>query len=312
MKLLVATTITLLSLFAANTASGFTGDVASKEENCSISSFATIYRLNPSQYFNPKDVIKNSTCNEFVNNKFSNLLSTTEGMALTSHIANELKNEFPNLNIQISPDKISLQNLNDQLKNSLSADTNLFFTDTKLANNKKLLTLNEGDRLEISCDNCLSYGDRNIKVDVVNAIEATRVTNWVATKVAAKITVLKASRNIGIQNEKFISEDFVLENMLTTEPNKFLSNFEDIKFFKPNKTLIKGMPVTTTDVSAIQLVKYGTPVKVILKNQNISILRNAIPHRSAGFGETIELKNPQNNKLITGKVIDFNKVLIEL
>lgn len=311
MKFLVATTF-FLSLFVAKEASGFTEDVKKNEESCAINSFATIYRLNPSQYFNPKEVIKNSTCNDFVNNKFSSLLSTTEGLALSSHLVNELKNEFPNLIIEIYPVKISLQNLNDQLKLSLSEGTNLFFTDTKLTTNKKLLTLNEGERLEVSCENCLSYGDRSIKIDTVNVLEATRITTWVSSKVAAKVTVLKANRNIGIQTDKFQKEDFVLENMLTTEPNKFLSNYEDIKFFKPNKTLIKGMPITTTDITAIQLVKYGTPVKIILKNQNISILRNAIPHRSAGFGETIELKNPQNNKLITGKVIDFNKVLIEL
>lgn len=308
----VATIFTFLFFFGSNEALSFTGETTKTKEGCSITSYATIFRLTPSQYFNSKEVIKNSTCNEFVNNKFSSLLSTTEGMALSNHLVQELQNEFPNLNIEILPAKISLQNLNDQLKERLTAETNLFFIDTKLMTGKKLVTLNEGERLEIFCDNCLSYGDRSIKIDIVNIIEATRITNWLSSKVAAKVTILKANRNIGVQNEKFKKEDFVLESMLTTEPNKFISNFEDIKFFKPNRTLIKGMPVTTTDISPIQLVKYGTPVKIILKNQNISILRNAIPHRSASFGETIELKNPQNNKLITGKVVDFNKVLIEL
>ena len=37
-----------------------------------------------------------------------------------------------------------------------------------------------------------------------------------------------------------------------------------------------------------------------------------MPSRSAQFGETIELKNPSNNKIIVGKVVDYNKVVIEL
>lgn len=308
----VAALFTFFFFFGVKETTGFTGEVTKTDEACSITSFATIFRLTPSQYFNSREVIKNSTCNEFVNNKFSSLLSTTEGVALSNHLVKELQNEFPNLNIEILPAKISLQNFNDLLKERLTAESNLFFIDTKLMTSKKLIVLNEGERLEISCDNCLSYGDRSIKVDIVDIMEGTRVTSWASSKVAAKVTILKANRNIGVQNEKFKKEDFVLESMLTTEPNKFISNYDDIKFFKPNKTLIKGMPITTTDISPIQLVKYGTPVKIILKNQNISILRNAIPHRSASFGETIELKNPQNNKLITGKVIDFNKVLIEL
>jgi len=37
-----------------------------------------------------------------------------------------------------------------------------------------------------------------------------------------------------------------------------------------------------------------------------------MPTRSAQFGESIELRNPNNNKIMAGKVVDYNKVVIEL
>lgn len=303
MKTLIVLTISFLVLFEIQ---------ATNDEHCLINSYHSIYRLSPSQYFNSKEIIQSSTCNDYINNKFASLLSTTEGTALASHLVAELRNDFPLVNIEIEPSKISMHNLSEYLKTNISDKTNLYFTDLKLSTSKKLITLKEGELLEFFCDNCLSYGDKNIKFNILNTIEATRVSNWLSSKVAAKISSLKASRNIGMQTNKFVLDDFVQEDMLTTEPNKFITNFEDIKFYKPNKALIKGMPITTTDVTPIQLVKYGTPVKIILKNQNISIIKNAIPHRSGSFGETVELKNPQNNKLISGKIVDFNKVLIEL
>lgn len=300
------------AVFFSENALSFTGEPNANVEKCTITSFATIYRLSPAQYFNPKEVIQNSTCNEFINNKFSSLLSSTEGIALSSHLVNELANEFQNLTIEVLPNKISLQNLNDKLKNTLSENSNLYFTDTRQVNNKKLFALKENEKLEVFCDNCMSYGERNIRIDTVNILEGTRITHWVSSKLAANVSVLKAKHNIPLQKNKFEKEDFITEKLLTTEPNRFISNYEDVKFYKPSKTLIRGMPITTQDISPIQLVRYGTPVKLILKNQNINIQRSAIPHRSGAFGEIIELKNPQNNKLITGKVIDFNKVLIEL
>ena len=36
-----------------------------------------------------------------------------------------------------------------------------------------------------------------------------------------------------------------------------------------------------------------------------------MPLRSARFGDIVELKGP-NNKNLSGKVVDFNKVVIEL
>ncbi|MCK6593607.1 MAG: flagellar basal body P-ring formation chaperone FlgA [Bacteriovoracaceae bacterium] len=299
-------------LLWGTSASAFTNPEREIKEECTIETFASIYRLSPSQYFAPKDVIKSSNCDNLVINKFTQILMSLEGIALSNVLEKELSEDFKNIKITLNPAKIFVGNLNDYLKTNLANETNLFFTDTRLSSTKKVLTLNEEELIEVSCESCLSYGDKNIKIDLVHPINATRISQWLSTKVTAKITVLKANKNINLQNEGFKKDDFITEDLLTTQPDKFISQFEMIKFYKPNKVIIQGMPLTNQDIAPLQLVRYGTPVKVVLKNNNISIIKSAIPHKSANFGETIELKNPSNNKLISGKVVDFNKVLIEL
>ncbi len=291
---------------------GCTANILAAEESCQIETYFKIYRLNPSQNLNYKDVVKNSNCNDLVLNKFAGLLTTLEGNVHSKALEQEFQLGDNSTHITITPNKFSIGNINDLLKAQATADTNLYFTETKLTSNKKILGLNENENVEVTCDNCLIYGDRNVKLDIVNPINATRVTSWANTKIVAKIRALKASNNINFQKESFTKEDFFAEDLYTTEPSRFISDFDNIKFYKPNKAIIKGMPITTMDIQPIQLVKYGTPVKIILKNQNINIIKNAIPHRAGVFGEVIELKNPTNNKLLTGKVVDFNKVMIEL
>lgn len=306
------TLLLLPLLFISTKAIAFTNPERDTKEECTLETYAHIYRLAPSQYLAPKDVVKSSNCDNLIINKFTQILMSLEGVALSNVLENELREDFKNTRITLSPAKIYVGNLNDYLKSNLANDTNLFFTDTKLASAKKVLTLNEEEQLEVACENCLNYGDKSIKIDIIHPINATRVSQWLSTKVTAKISVLKANKNIGLQNEGFKKDDFITEDLLTTQPDKFISQFDAIKFYKPNKVIIQGMPLTNQDITPMQLVRYGTPVKIVLKNSNISIIKTAIPHKSANFGETIELKNPSNNKLISGKVVDFNKVLIEL
>jgi flagella basal body P-ring formation protein FlgA len=74
---------------------------------------------------------------------------------------------------------------------------------------------------------------------------------------------------------------------------------------------MEGSIITSMDIQPVNLVSYGTPVKLILKNSNINLSKSAMPARSAQFGDTIEIQTA-NNKKILGRVIDYNKVVIEL
>ena len=128
----------------------------------------------------------------------------------------------------------------------------------------------------------------------------------------AKIKVFKAKRNLSFQQKHLEANDFYADEIYTGNPENIVTTLDNITFYKANRTILQGSAVSNLDLQAVNLINYGTPVNVTLKNQNINLQRTAMPNRSAQFGEIIELKNPNNNKIIAGKVVDYNKVVIEL
>ncbi len=276
-------------------------------EDCKIELFSKIYKLEASQILSSKDVVYKSTCASDINAKITQVISNASGIIPSSILENELANK----NVTISPRKISIFELNTTLKDQLSSATNLYFFNTHSLNQVSTLSLTEGETAKAACESCVAVGEKNIKVDVINPIANTSRTLWFTSKIFEKIKVLKAKRNLGFQEKSLSQEDFYYDETFTTMPQNILSNLDNIQFYKPNKTITTGSIITTMDLQAVNLVTYGTPVKLMLKNQNINLSNNAMPARSAQFGEAIEVQTTSNRKLL-GRVIDYNKVVIEL
>ena len=87
---------------------------------------------------------------------------------------------------------------------------------------------------------------------------------------------------------------------------------DKIIFFKPTKTLKKGVPLLKRNLVPVKLVRSFAPVKIILSNKGIKLSGIAIAKKGGHYGEVIPLKNKKGKRIIFGKIIDFNKVKIEL
>lgn len=278
---------------------------------CKVELFSKIYRTTKGQALQSRDVIINSSCDEALQNKIGSILTNTEGTLGIDFLKNELKKEFPSFEITFSPNKISLLELSDVLKDQLLANTNLFFMQTRSLNGLATLGLSEGEQMRAVCDSCQSFGEKNVKIDIINPIKNTNRALWFNSKIMAKVKVVKANRSISFQQKNLNQNDFYFDDVYTMTPDNSLSSLENIHFYKSNKTIMQNAVVSNLDLQAVNLVTYGTPVQVSLLNQNISLQKSAMPTRSARFGETIEIKGP-NNKTLAAKVVDYNKVVIEL
>jgi flagella basal body P-ring formation protein FlgA len=277
-------------------------------ESCHVELYSKVYRLEANQVFTPQDIIHQTDCAQEVSNKISQIISTASGVLTASFLEKELNNS----SLSISPRKIALLELNASLRDQLTAKSNLFFLNTQSMNQVRALSLLEGESAKAFCESCSGIGEKNIKIDITNPIANTTRTLWFTSKIFAKVKVLKAKRNLGYQEKNLSPDDFYSDDAFTAMPQNILSNLDNVQFFKPNKTIIEGSIVTTMDLQPVNLVTYGTPVKVALKNQNINLTKNAMPVRSAQYGETIEVQTTNNNRKVLGRVIDYNKVVIEL
>lgn len=279
---------------------------------CSVELFSKIYRLEANQALGINDIVQKTNCENAVGNKISQLISNSTGSVGSDFLKRELAKDFPGQNIEIAPRKLSLLELNVALREQLTAGSNLYFLDSRSLNGIKSLGLVEGEQLKTHCESCSSFGEKNIKIDISNPVASSTRTLWFSTRIMAKIKVFKAKRNLSFQQRHLEIEDFYADEIFTSNPDNVVTSISNIHFYKANKTILQGSAVSNLDLQPVNLINFGTPVNVVLKSQNINLQRTAMPVRSAQFGEVIELRNPNNNKIIAGKVVDYNKVVIEL
>lgn len=278
---------------------------------CSIELFSKVYRLDQNQSLQAKDLIRASTCSEVVAARISELLSNSQGTVGTDFLVRELEKDFPEEHINFTNKKMSLLDLNSTMKDQLLPGTNLFFNQSRSLNNISSLGMVEGETLQAVCDSCQSFGEKNVKINVINVTNNSSRTLWFASKIMAKLKVVKAKRSISFQQKSLDANDFYIDEVLTMTPDNVLTTLDNIHFYKANRTLLQGSIVNNMDLQAVNLINFGTPATVLLKSNNINLQKSAMPVRSARFGDIVELRGP-NNKMIAGKVIDYNKVVIEL
>jgi flagella basal body P-ring formation protein FlgA len=280
-------------------------------QECQIELFSKVYRLNQGQVLQQRDLIQNSSCNNLINNKISFILSQAEGSVGSDFLTNELKKDFPEEKIIFKNKKLSLLDLHSHLKDQLLINSNLFFTQSRSLNGLLSIGLVDGEQFQVQCESCVSFGEKNLKINISNVLSNTSRTLWISSKIMAKIKVVRALRNISFQQKSLDVKDFYIDEVFTMNPENSLTTLDNIQFFKANKTILQNAVVSNQDLQALMLVNFGTPANVSLQSENISLQKIAMPIRSARFGEMVELKGP-NNKNITGKVVDFNKVVIQL
>lgn len=287
-------------------------NAAAETQSCGVQLFSKVYRLENNQSLNSSDLIQASDCDSMILNKISQIVSGSNGTISADFLKREVAKDFSNINLEISPRKTALLDLNSSMREQLTGGTNLYFLDTKSLNGLRTVGLVEGEQLKVNCESCSTFGEKNVKLDITNPIANSTRTLWFTSKIMAKVKVFKARRNISFQQKHLEADDFYADEIYSISPDNVVTSLENIHFYKSNKTIIQGAVVSNMDLQAVNLVNFGTPVSVTLKNANINLSRKAVPTRSALFGETIELKNPTTNKVISGKVVDYNKVVIEL
>lgn len=299
-------------LFASICVSAESQVESSAADACSIELFSKVYRLEVNQTLSGKDIVYKTNCDSSIFAKLSQIISNSSGSLGADFLKRELKKDFPDMEIEISPRKLSLLDFNLALKDQLAEGSNLFFLNSKSLNAIRALGLQEGEQMKANCESCNSLGEKNIKLDIINPLTNTTRTLWFSSKVMAQVKVFKAKRSLSFQQKHLEPQDFYADQILTSSPDNLLSSLENIEFYKANRTILQDSVVTNLDLQAVNLVTYGTPVQVTLKNQNINLQKTAMPTRSALFGEVVELRNTNNNKILAGKVVNYNEVVIEL
>jgi len=280
-------------------------------ESCFIKTFPKLWTIegtSPSQISN---AIKKSNCSQKAKKAFLHFILTRKGNIHSSLIEREINQELK-VKAKISPRKISINSLNTALKEKFSHSENWFFKKIKLNSQKKVLGLSKHKQILFHCNQCEFSGTKNIKLIIQDPIKNTNIQEWAQAEIKVRVTAFTANGDFNVNNSALSRNMFKKRYVYVSSPEKLFTNEKGLNFYKLNKPLKRGQPLLFSDLTSVNLVQSGRPTKIILNHNSLKISSQAMPMRSGKFGEIIQLRHLKTRKVIIGKIVDFNKVMVEL
>ncbi|MCP4913664.1 MAG: flagellar basal body P-ring formation protein FlgA [Oligoflexia bacterium] len=275
---------------------------------CNIQSFDKVVVLSNSPLNSLESLIAKTDCDAQTINSFVQAIQKTKG-TINSRIVSEIINK----EIMLKPNTIRVSHINQIVKDRiLSGSDRYFFVDNTSRAVDSVIGLTSEESLSVKCNNCKTTGNKNIQMSVYNPLSGKNKKYWITGRNLIKAQALVARRNISFSETSLSKSTFELKEVYSDKPEQFFVNPSKLVFYKVNKPIKKGAPLKFNDLHSIYLIQSGKPATVLFKNNSLSLSSIAMPLRSARFGETVPLKNQKTKKTIIGKVVDFNKVVVEL
>jgi flagella basal body P-ring formation protein FlgA len=278
------------------------------KETCFIETAHKIYRPEVTTGLGIKNIIKKSNCIIKVQQKFTNMVLSSKG----SFNASTLRDSFGKYQVKITPSKIRVFTLNSKLKSYFNQSKNWHWRDLSSLNKKATFLLSSNEQLNFHCTGCRFTGEKRVQVDINNPILGKIKRHWLKGKIIVRTEALVATTAQTVNNRGILLDSFKLDFVDSIHPEKLFTNKNKLVFYKLNKPIQQGEALEFMDMAPVDLVKAGKAAKIIYDHESISLSGIAIPSKSGKIGDLIQLRHPKTKKIILGKVIDFNKVMVGL
>lgn len=253
---------------------------------------------------------QNKNCDDKIIQDLHATLATLEGKIPSSELVQFLKQKGHE-NITFVNNSIGIQQLKSLVRSNIHLPSGTKVKTTKAINSANLIALAPGDQVEVNCQACSFHNEQALNI-LILGFDGSKTP---LTALAQFSRVIKAYRILNsvpsfseITNFDILKEEYV-ESIPYTD---LITDLGSLKFFKTNKPLKVGDLLRRSDLNAISLVKAGLKTEVIIESQVVRIKTHGISRSNGTIGELVEVFHPQKNKKYQGKVIDINKVLVEL
>ena len=248
-------------------------------------------------------------CEDNAKNELAKLINGFEGRVASFQIQEMMSSKGHQ--VLISPQSIQVQQVSSIIREQLILPQGIQIKSAHLENLKNYLTLNPGDQVEVSCHSCL-FGARQPLNLVIKGFDGVNHSHLITADFVKMVKALKLTTPVSAFSS-FSSGDAVEEVYVEAIPHTdYILNKDSLRFYKTNKPLKAGEILKTSDLTAMNLVRAGLKTDVILENKMIRIKTQGISRQNGAIGEFVEVFQPQKNKKYQGKVIDNNKILVEL
>lgn len=212
--------------------------------------------------------------------------------------------------IRLDQHMIQIQNMKTLMREQLMIPPGVHVKATHSMNSSNFMALAPGDQLQISCSACL-WGTRQPVNVTVNGFDGSRRDFVAVADFGKMVRAFRLVRPLNSFSEITVYD--IKEEFTESVPHTdYIADLETLKYYKTNKPLKSGDLLRISDLNAVNIVKAGLKTEVILENSLVRIKTSGISRANGAFGDIVEVYHPQKNKKYQGKVIDTNKVLVEL
>jgi flagella basal body P-ring formation protein FlgA len=213
--------------------------------------------------------------------------------------------------ITFSPQMIKIQHLKNIIREQLLLPAGVHVKTTRSVNTNNVLALSAGDQLEVSCNTCLfgTYQPINLTVKGFDGNRRSLMASADFSKMVRAFRITQPLPSFSEITDKNVLKEEYVEAIPHTD---LITDFDSLKYYKTNKPLRTGELLKRSDLNAVNLVKAGLKTEVIIESSQIRIKTDGISRNSGAIGEMVEVYHAQKNKKYLGKVIDVNRVLVEL
>lgn len=265
--------------------------------------------------------IESKNCTHETIQLVNHLIESTEGVISSQQLSmlyqNErilkkrvtLFNQQSENQLTIYPSNIKVLHFKTLLREQALFDQSIKISSPqRLNSDQKFLPFTSNSSLTLSCNDCLQRKSLTIKVK--NDYQLDK-------EYSIKIHIKKLKRAYTLKNNikafSIISPEILEEVFLEEIP--YTQVFEDlsvIHFFKTNKPLPKGSILKFSDLNGITLVKAGSKTQILMENNLLKIKTHGQARSHGSYGDYIEVKHLKNKKKYLARIIDHNKVFIDL
>jgi flagella basal body P-ring formation protein FlgA len=284
-----------------------------KNPNCNIELWSKNFIITKGEQVKLNQLFKETNCPLSVQNTFKKIFLKFDGNINSHYIENAFQEDFKPYKIKIQPMIIFIKRIETRLFDQLNIDDKSNkWAKLSLLSKKSILHLQDYEIPYFHCDNCNTPGAKRIKISISDPIHGNSRTAWITATLKTRTTVLKSIISQAVTYRGLDEKQFIKTTIFSENPEQYVKTLKNINFFKANKKLDANKALKINDISAMNLVKTGTSTRIIFKGKNLNLTSKAISKEQGKFGQFIKLKVLDSKKNIIGKVIDYNKVLIEL
>jgi flagella basal body P-ring formation protein FlgA len=252
-------------------------------------------------------IFKSGNCSKKIKNGILQKLVEVQGAIDTGVLAKMTGEQ----KIEISPGKVNVLSLQSMLiKNESLPENYRWVTQTEVTNTY-VVGFDDEDEIRFSCGNCSSTGSKRLRIDKISSNGSTK-SLWLAGIIQAGIEVYIANRNIPAHQQLNPEVDFKKSIYFSTTPQDYSINRNNLKYYRLSRPLTQGSPLKRNQLIPINLVRTGDMINLKLKHNNLNLTTKATAISSGKINDVVKIRNQRSGRIIQGRVIDYNRVEVEL